>query len=104
MVPTRSSRPWRHGGLGPVDLRSKGEHTEVVTEPLASGKTVFFYDGEPFAVLTGAISVPPQSRVQLGERDYIVNNVRVRLGSKEFDLYYDCHQAESSGTVPSFLD
>lgn len=75
-----------------------------MTDPLVSGKTVFLYDGEQFAVLAGAITVPLQSRVQLGDRDYIVNNARVLLGPTGFDLYYDCHQAEASGTVPSFLD
>lgn len=72
--------------------------------PLPPGKTLFMYDGQPFAVLTGAISLPLQARVQIGRRDYIINNVRVAVRSNDFDLYYDCHLAEIPGTVPSFLD
>jgi hypothetical protein len=75
-----------------------------MTEPLAPGKTVFLYDGEAFAVLVGAISLPLESRVQVAGRDYIVNNIRVGIRPHDFDLYYDCHRAEATGTVPSFLD
>ena len=72
--------------------------------PLPAGKTIFLYDGEPFAALVGAISLPLQARVQVGRRDDIINNVRGGIRSSDFDLYYDCHLAETSGTAPSFLD
>lgn len=74
-----------------------------MTQPLSPRSTVFVYDGEALAVLAGAVSVPLDTRVQVAGRDYIVNNVRVGVRQNDFDMYYDCHRAEASGTVPSFL-
>lgn len=67
---------------------------------LSAALTVFMYDGEQIAILEGAVSVPIGARVEVRHVDYIVNNVRVGTRATSFDLYYECHMAEETGTAP----
>jgi hypothetical protein len=50
-------------------------------------------------VLAAVITVHLLSRVQSGDRDYILNDVGLLLGPPALDLDYDCHRAEASGKV-----
>ncbi|MGB8652280.1 MAG: hypothetical protein WCD35_16665 [Mycobacteriales bacterium] len=68
--------------------------------PLPPGITKFFYVNEELAVLNGAVSVPLDTRVEIGTTDYVVNRVRISVRANCFDLYYECHKAEVTGSEP----
>ncbi|WP_130451216.1 hypothetical protein [Zhihengliuella halotolerans] len=71
-----------------------------MSNPLTQGQTVFMYVNERLAVLEGAMSFPIGTRVEIGRQDYIVDNIRVGIRDIDFDIYYGCHLAESTGTKP----
>lgn len=67
-------------------------------ESLAPGLTKFLYDGEQLASLWGTVSVPTGTRVGVGRNDYIVDTVRVPVRQTDYDLYYECHFSEDTGS------
>jgi hypothetical protein len=70
---------------------------------LKPGLTTILYDNSTLAQLEGAVSLPMESRVQIGKTDYIIHNVRVQIRETDYDIYYDTHMAEETGTQPPIV-
>lgn len=69
---------------------------------LTPGLTRFLYNNDELTTLEGAVSVPIGTRVEIWEDgkpvDYIVDTARIGARETDFDLYYECHRAEETGT------